>query len=406
MMIEFRVSSCELRENSRDPKDRRSAISLRTTRSSQLATRHAVTLIELLITITIVATLSATFLGVSRLAMESGRAARTKTTIAKLHGLLMEKWAEYETRRVDISQPLNTALRSNIVGPPGLPGLSRSQQLRVLGEARADLRLLAVRELIKLEMPDRWSDIIGDTVGNVLPTANDNAFVNPAILSSRPALTSSYLRRYRSLPTTNINDLQSNQGAECLYLIVMLSTADGEARTLFSEQDIGDTDGDGALEFLDGWGRPIHFIRWPAGFSTGPLMSGDADGDHDPFDPFRRDQEGVMSPFATNFPGTAILGPRAHMQTIRDRNNIDVISAYRLVPLIYSAGPDGETDIDDLVATIASLDPYAIDPITPPAGSVFVSGVSNFVFGLPKDLNNDGDDNSIDNIHNHLQDNK
>ena len=32
--------------------------------------------------------------------------------------------------------------------------------------------------------------------------------------------------------------------------MIMLATGDGEARTLFSSQDIGDTDGDGAPKFL------------------------------------------------------------------------------------------------------------------------------------------------------------
>jgi hypothetical protein len=42
------------------------------------------------------------------------------------------------------------------------------------------------------------------------------------------------------------------------------------------------------------------------------------------------------------------------------------------------------------------LDPYSIDS----------TDTTRFVFGLPTDLNEDGDDNSLDNIHNHLQDNK
>ena len=48
-------------------------------------------------------------------------------------------------------------------------------------------------------------------------------------------------------------------------LVIMNATGDGEARTLFSKQDIGDVDEDGAPEFIDGWGNPIGWIRWPAG---------------------------------------------------------------------------------------------------------------------------------------------
>ena len=47
---------------------------------------------------------------------------------------------------------------------------------------------------------------------------------------------------------------------------------------------IGDTDDDGAPEFLDGWGRPIEFIRWPTGFAErSDLMSGNSDADHENF---------------------------------------------------------------------------------------------------------------------------
>jgi hypothetical protein len=103
-------------------------------------------------------------------------------------------------------------------------------------------------------------------------------------------------------------------------MIIMYACGDGESRTMFTAQDIGDVDEDGAPEFLDGWGRPIHFVRWPAGFisdmqsvvAPSGLVSidrvGDQEGDHDPIDPFGVDD-----------------------------------TAYRLVPLIYSAGPDGET---------------------------------------------------------------
>ena len=364
--------------------------------------RFGVTLIELLITITIISILSASFLGVSNLAMESAREARTKTIIGKIHGLLMEKWASYETRRVDIDNDIETAIRKGVVVV--YPG-QRDLQGRALGMARANARLLAVRELMSLEMPDSWSDILGASVGS-----NLNSLPPPRVLETFPALRQSYLRRYSNLkqdPTTTAGAgaIIDNQGAECLYMIVMLSTGDGEARTLFSERDIGDTDNDGAPEFLDGWGRPIHFIRWAPGFlSKSDLMSGDADSDHDPMDVFRRDQ--LPAP----------IWPHPNVYRDPDTNVVTVnplwiqelsndTPAFRLVPLVYSAGADGETDIDDQAYAgsppVSSLDPYAIDPSI----TSLVSG-DNFVFGVPRDMNSDGDDNSIDNVHNHLQDNK
>ncbi|MEQ8839327.1 MAG: hypothetical protein RID07_21150, partial [Lacipirellulaceae bacterium] len=71
---------------------------------------------------------------------------------------------------------------------------------------------------------------------------------------------------------------------------------------------------------------------------------------------------------------------------------------FRLVPLIYSAGADGITDINaspGLVTTVEGrVDPYGIDTNT-----------GDYEFGVPGDPTfangGDGDDNSIDNITNH-----
>ena len=114
-------------------------------------------------------------------------------------------------------------------------------------------------------------------------------------------------------------------------MIITLACGDGEARAQFGEHNIGDTDGDGAPEFLDGWGHPISFLRWAPGFDSqieinanelsSPLSASDQTRiakDHDPFDIFRVDA-----------------------------------NAYRLVPLIYSAGRDesaGIYDAPDFVA--------------------------------------------------------
>ena len=65
-----------------------------------------------------------------------------------------------------------------------------------------------------------------------------------------------------------MNDSDTLQGAESLYMICLSGLEDADAITQFSQSDIGDTDNDGLPEFLDGWGRPISFIRWPAGFAS------------------------------------------------------------------------------------------------------------------------------------------
>jgi hypothetical protein len=104
--------------------------------------------------------------------------------------------------------------------------------------------------------------------------------------------------------------INENAPAECLYLIV---SANPEALAQFHDNEIGDTDQDGLPEFIDGWGRPIYFLRWAPRFEDSDLQKSApaaAQDDHDPFDSRRVDP-----------------------------------NAWRLVPLIFSAGPDGEYGI-------------------------------------------------------------
>ena len=344
--------------------------------------RRGVTLIELLITVSILAILAALILGATPSATEAARRAKTRTIISKIHALVMERYNSYKTRRVDVSPNLVNWVNLNY---------RRNPQTR--GRMMADLRLLALRELMKYEMPDRWSDITGVNV-NEPP-------MPPIFLSAPPSLAQNYLRRYQALDPSG--SIAENQGAECLYMVVMLATGNGEARTHFGEQDIGDTDNDGAPEFLDGWGNPIHWLRWPAGFAVeSTLITGfDPSGNielgytpeqhHDPFDPFRRDQPDSL-PGVQEYQGIPVnLGFIVKLR--------EAPSAFRLVPLIYSAGPDGISDIvtareDVVTGRRIFLDPYYVDP-----------DERIIVAGRPIDANNDGN-NWVDNIHNHQTDNQ
>ncbi len=70
------------------------------------SSRHAFTLVELLVVITIIALLAAMSLGALAKAREAGKLAATKATIAKIDHLVMKRYETYKTRRV----PLNFTL--------------------------------------------------------------------------------------------------------------------------------------------------------------------------------------------------------------------------------------------------------------------------------------------------------
>jgi hypothetical protein len=306
-----------------------------------------------LVTITIVSIISAAILGTAVAAMESGRRSRTRSIVAKLHGLVMERWDSYATRRIDIRPDIERALNDPQSSVP----------LAERGQMMADARLLALRELMKMEMPDRWSDVVNQ------PTTQGNlSLLNPpTVLSSVPGVTQMYRRRLGEMIANNvdIDAINDNQAAECLYLTVMYATGDGEARTLFTSNDIGDVDGDGAPEFLDGWGQPIQWIRWPAGFGPySALMVGDADVDHDPFDVFRRDLPTVATPAPGKYPAqlNALITEMRQRNTQTSPVTGNLCGAFRLVPLIFSGGSDGLTALRTIDESDPSFTGLIIDP--------------------------------------------
>lgn len=311
-------------------------------RHGEQRARLGMTLVELLVAITIIATLAAIVYGTLSGAGETAREARTKQLITRLHTLLNDRYESYRDRRIDAAYDGT-------------------------GQVLAAQRLHVLRTTMQMELPDRWSDILNDTVDNVTPENVYDGVFNPDASAplelsrvdgniatiERTALNRLFIRRYGQLydsvnnESPSTEDLLRNQSAECLYLIIMNATGDGEARSMFKETDVADTDGDGAMEFIDGWGNPIHFVRWPRGYAEySSLMFyprpdsnltfetiNNRINDHDPFDIFRIDTDATRSADG------------------------DVGDPIRLVPLIYSAGPDEEYGIATNFSVASGNDP-------------------------------------------------
>ncbi len=255
---------------------------------------HGFTLIELLVVITIIGMLAGLSLGAIYAARESARIAKTKSTIAKLDTIIQAKYAEFQSRRLPISYR------------------------RVNPKVMAELKLQVLREIIRMEMPDRLTDLTYprtagfdlSNIGAPFPVgAPDTA---PVIYETirRTGTARNIYRRVAGntafFSTPAAGDPPNNASAECLYLTI---TADPEAREMFQASEIGDVDGDKVPEFIDAWGMPIKFLRWAPALRS-ELQTGDYKDDHDPFDPLRIDP-----------------------------------TAFRMVPYIYSAGPDKQYGI-------------------------------------------------------------
>lgn len=71
----------------------------------------------------------------------------------------------------------------------------------------------------------------------------------------------------------NISAAPSASGSEILYAFLIQNAVMGDLPAemdSFSPQEVRDTDGNGLLEFVDGWGRPLRYYRWPTRFIQSP----------------------------------------------------------------------------------------------------------------------------------------
>jgi prepilin-type N-terminal cleavage/methylation domain-containing protein len=295
------------------------------------------TLVELLIVITIIGILAGLALAALSSTRQTARISKTKAVIAKLDLLVQQHYDSYRTRRVTVYEYITPPL-------PALPTWVRVNPSSLRNPvAAAHLRLHAIRDLMRMEMPERWLDIRNG------PPAADLA--DPAIIRlyfasppsppttrtfriGRPSLSAGYRRKKNEAPAPPPGD--SYDSAECLYLWV--TRAIPGSREQFAENEIGDADLDTFPEFIDAWGNPIKFLRWAPAFLDSDVQQNvfwnpglpnpDEDNrnirvaaselDHDPFDARVVDLD--PDPSDPNLP------PRG---------------GWRLVPLIYSAGPDG-----------------------------------------------------------------
>lgn len=223
------------------------------TRAARRPRPRGFTLVELLVSITVILTLAGIAMVAVSATRQEARIARTKATIAKIDHLIQTRYESYRTRRV----------------PVDLTGLG--------GRQAAEVRYRALLYLMRMDMPERINDIKTD--------ANFSTPVSLPYGRSLPwsGLARQYGARFNTNPAT-----ADYQHGEMLFAVV---TSDPEARELFQDDEVRDVDGDGWPEFVDGWGMPIYWLRWAPGFTNqnglSDIQSADPVAAHDPFDSHR-----------------------------------------------------------------------------------------------------------------------
>jgi prepilin-type N-terminal cleavage/methylation domain-containing protein len=271
--------------------------------------RAGFTLLELLVVMVIITTLTAMVLAGLSLANETAKLNKTRATIAKIHGQLVQRWAEFETRRVKVPAGTN-------------PQAAETQ------------RLTGLWELQRIELPDNYADL-------AFPPSTFNARREGYRLAIQQA------GKNPDVP----DPAEQHASAECLYLIVMVGNNDGE-EIRFLESEVGDKDQDRMPEFLDAWGRPIEFIRWAPGYV--PRLGADTDVQRD-------DPPNSAPPLSFQpdpFDRRGLCRPGSSVVALNPPNNT-VSYGFKLLPLVYSWGPDGEAGLYTRVDTSVGGHPYA-----------------------------------------------
>ncbi|MEZ6070134.1 MAG: type II secretion system protein [Pirellulales bacterium] len=359
--------------HARRPIHRGLRLTRRCDRADSLRRADGFTLIELMVSIAVIGIIAAFLAGAVFAAQEAGRKADTEALIAKLHSQMAMRWEDYATRRVGISPTFQQNVFSSF-------GAGAAQQAGVL----AAMRVLAIQEMMRFELPDQYIDIVN-------PMQPDQPPATTA-LRAVPSLNSAYRRRI-SRQVVEADGISwtdayqkiaaANQSSECLYLIMTTGmideTSGGE---YFTDSDVGDTDDDGMLEFVDGWGRPIEWIRWPTAFVSD--LQPDPSGGNlapDPFNPTHVDEQTLTSNGAR--PNGAVFG-------------------YRLTPLIVSLGRDGYEGIHFVWYDPKSPNAEILAKANDPYGVINDADYGDIQRGQVRPDPEQQDRSYEDNVHNHL----
>lgn len=288
--------------------------------------RRGFTLLELLIVVALIAVLVSLGGFVLGRSITQARENATRTTLLKLDGMLQQRLEAFRTL-MDSPQKQNevrsriTAKKSEMQGR-GINGLNEKM-----------LQLMVYKDYYR------------------------NGF--PQTLADNPSLGAVAGQPFYGNTTSNPKELAA-ESSEMLYWLVTQADTFGVPAvddSEFSSAEIADTDGDGRLELVDAWGRPLRFYRWPtrlirpAGPATpvsrklgGMLMKGlpappDAAGDVDPLSLDPDDRLGV-------YLATVNVSNNRPIEPSEFETLYHTPDTYHM-PLIVSAGPDGATGLNE-----------------------------------------------------------
>ena len=247
---------------------------------------RGLTLVELLVSISLITVVSSMFLVAYRQAAAEASNIRTQSTIRKISEVLVSRMQEYENYPINFARGTNNFFATPVPGNATETLLANDDEFEPKGILLERLRVMLLREMIAQEMPDHYQDIktSGPVVRNywtglVAPGPNPNAGPQPVVVTASESPRAARLKARLAQVNPNwrqqldATNPDQNPGAfqvanaEFLYLIVEDSNLNGSpAIEIFGKTEIADTDNDGLLEFIDANRQPICWVRWPTGF--------------------------------------------------------------------------------------------------------------------------------------------
>ena len=234
------------------------------TSTDRFRLREAFTLIEILIVITVIILLVTLMGAVIGNSVKKAREAATATLIEKIDKLLDERTKGFDraTKSLDFQRII--AVRKQLLEASGIFGVSPKV-----------LSAVARKDFFRTNFPQRYAELtdvrtfpMGSTSNGVPDAIEFDSTLRPEDTNGNGVLDGAEDTNGNGVLDGYVHAKHNPATESAALLYYMLTRMQvfgvppiGEAE--FSTSEVRDTDGDGLLEFVDGWGRPLRFYRWP-----------------------------------------------------------------------------------------------------------------------------------------------